>query len=594
MNAEAGGRIPGAATVGTLGAPGAASDRQSRREASLLHVLGPKLRSARRRAAENPSAAKTLLLAGTGLLFWFVLYRVIVRMLEYFRGTAGIGEVLATKLLGLILLGFLSVLILSNLITALSAFFLSKDIDLVVAAPIDGLKVYGARLLETVTHSSWMVALMMVPVLAAYGTVLDGGWAFVGVALVAMAAFFVLPAVIGSAVTLVLVNVFPARRARDLLALIALIGAAGLLLLFRLMRPEQLARPEGFRNLVDFVAVLETPSAVWLPSDWAAEAMTAMLAGARSVDLFPLLLLVSTAAALFVVGAWLHGRYYLEGLSRAQEGGAVREESRGQRRLAERLVSRAPVQVRAMVAKDVRNFFRDATQWSQLILIAVLLVIYVYNIQVLPLFQGEAVGFFLVNVISFLNMGLVGFVIAAIAARFVFPAVSLEGRMFWLLRSSPLDLRALLWTKFWMGAVPLLVVSVLIVIGTNIVLRVEPLMMTLSLVTMSLATLAVTALALCFGSLFPRFRTENAADIATGFGGLVFMMTSISYLVLVIGIEAWPVYMFLRQRAELGAASGEVTAALALGVGAATLLSIVVIAVALGIARQRVGEIETS
>ena len=565
-------------------------------EASIWHVFSPKLIGGRRRAAENPSVGKTVLLLGTALIFWLVLYRVIVRMLEYFRATAGIGDVLATKLLGLILLGFLSVLILSNLITALSSFFLSKDIDLLVAAPIDGLKVYAARLIETVLHSSWMVALMMVPVLTAYGTVLDGGWAFVGVAVVAMAAFFLLPGVIGATVTLVLVNVFPARRARDLLALIALIGAAGLLLLFRLLRPEQLARPEGFRNLVDFVAVLDTPSAVWLPSDWAAEAMTAMLAASTATrgDLFPLLLLVSTAAALFVFGAWMHGRYYLEGLSRAQEGGAVREESRGQRRFAERLVSRAPVSIRAMVSKDVRTFFRDATQWSQLILIAVLLVIYVYNIKVLPLFQGEAVGFFLVNVISFLNMGLVGFVIAAIAARFVFPAVSLEGRTFWLLKSSPFDLRALLWTKYWMGAIPLVIVAALIVIGTNIVLRVEPLMMVISVGTMLIATLAITALALCFGALFPRFRTENAADIATGFGGLVFMMSSISYLALIIGMEAWPVYMFLRQRAEFGYVFPGVKATLALGVGAALLLSAVVIAVSLSVARKRVGEIETS
>ncbi|HUF11927.1 MAG TPA: hypothetical protein VMN78_02380 [Longimicrobiales bacterium] len=566
---------------------------EHRREASLLHILWPKVQGGRRRAAESPSVGKTVLLLGTALLFWFVLYRVIVRMLEYFLATPGIGEVLSTKLLGLILLGFLSVLILSNLITALSSFFLSKDIELLVAAPIDGLKVYGARLIETVVHSSWMVALMMVPVLTAYGSVLGGGWAFVGVALIAMIAFFVLPAILGAGITLVLVNVFPARRARDLLALIALIGGAALLLLFRLMRPEQLARPEGFRNLVDFVAVLDTPSAVWLPSDWAAEAMTAMLS-AGGGDLFPLLLLVSTCAAVFVLGAWLHDRYYLEGLSRAQEGGAVQEESRGQRRMAERLVGRAPVHIRALVAKDVRTFFRDATQWSQLILIGVLLVIYVYNIKVLPLFQGEEVGFFLVNVISFLNMGLVGFVIAAIAARFVFPAVSLEGRTFWLLRSSPLDPRALLWTKYWMGAIPLLVVAVLIVIGTNIVLRVEALMMTLSLITMILATLAVTALALCFGALFPRFRTENAADIATGFGGLVFMMTSIVYLALVIGMEAWPVYMFLRQRAETGSVTTGVSSGLVIGVGAAVLLSLVVIVGSLAIARQRVGEIETS
>ena len=166
--------------------------------------------------------------------------------------------------------------------------------------------------------------------------------------------------------------------------------------------------------------------------------------------------------------------------------------------------------------------------------------------------------------------------------------------MFWLLKSSPFDLRTLLWTKYWMGAVPLVIVAALIVVGTNIVLRVEPLMMTISLLTMILATLAVTALALCFGALFPRFRTENAADIATGFGGLVFMMSSISYLALVIGVEAWPVYLFLRQRAEFGVVSGSVTGALVLGVTAALLVSVLVIIVSLAVARRRVGAIETS
>ena len=31
--------------------------------------------------------------------------------------------------------------------------------------------------------------------------------------------------------------------------------------------------PEEFSSLVDFVAVLRTPTSVWLPSEWVAEAL---------------------------------------------------------------------------------------------------------------------------------------------------------------------------------------------------------------------------------------------------------------------------------------------------------------------------------
>src|SRR5690606_21691582 len=222
--------------------------------------------------------------------------------------------------------------------------------------------------------------------------VYDGGVVFVAVSAMAMLAFLVLPAVVGAAVTLLLVNVFPARRARDLLGLLALLGAAGLVMVIRLLRPEQLARPEGFRNLVDFMAALRTPSSAWLPSEWASDAIMASL-GAGG-DYFPLLLLISTAAAFVVLGAWLHERLFRDGFSRAQEGGEL-EERRARRRLLEPLLRSWSPPVRVLVAKEVRIFFRDTTQWSQLILLGVLLVVYIYNVKALPLWSGEEVGFFL-------------------------------------------------------------------------------------------------------------------------------------------------------------------------------------------------------
>ena len=86
-------------------------------------------------------------------------------------------------------------------------------------------------------------------------------------------------------------------------------------------------------------------------------------------------------------------------------------------------------------------------------------MIYIFNIKSLPIHSGERIPFSLVTIISFLNLGLAGFVLAAVAARFIFPAVSLEGRQMWLLRSSPLDPQAMLWSKYWMGTVPLLVLA---------------------------------------------------------------------------------------------------------------------------------------
>jgi hypothetical protein len=166
---------------------------------------------------------------------------------------------------------------------------------------------------------------------------------------------------------------------------------------------------------------------------------------------------------------------------------------------------------------------------------------YVFNIKFLPL-RGEGMTFFLQNVVPFLNLGLAGFVLASVAARFIFPGVSLEGRTFWLLRSSPMSMRELLWSKFWVGTLPLLVLAIGIVGVTDVLLQVTPFMMIVSIGTITFVTLAVAGLALGFGTMFPQFETENAAQIPTSFGGLVFMMSSIALIGLVIVLEARPVY----------------------------------------------------
>ncbi len=548
-------------------------------------ILLPKWRTALARLRREGSGAplKLLLLGLAGAGFWSAVFAVVVRVLRYMKGQAEIGGYLPAKMLGVLLLTCGAILLFSSLITALSTFFLAKDLDLLQAAPTDWLTFYLAKLMETALHASWMVALLALPILAAYGVVFDGGPGFALVAVAAFVPYVALPAVVGSALTLVLVNVFPARRARDLLGLVA-VGAVGVLVVvLRVLRPERLARPEGYRNLVEFLGALRSPDNPWLPSEWAAQMVMNWLR--QVADPLPIALLWTTAGAFVVLGAELHRRLYRAGFTKAQEGSDQAAGGRWWPALAGRLLAPLPAAKREFIVKDVLVFFRDATQWSQLILLAVLLLVYLLNIRALPLYTGERVSFFLVTLVVFLNQGLAGFVLSAIAARFVFPAVSLEGRQMWLLRSSPLDLRALVWSKYWTGTLPLLVLGLLITGATNVLLQASPFMMAISVGTITLYTLASSALALCFGALFPQFDTENAAQIPTSFGGLVFMLASVALLGAVIALEARPVLAFVQasQQGEPLALDPALAGALALA--AALCLATTLVALRAGLAR---------
>ncbi|HEY9230274.1 MAG TPA: hypothetical protein VIP11_26720 [Gemmatimonadaceae bacterium] len=511
---------------------------------STRHLLVPKWLTARARAAggERGHGLRLFFLGLFGLGFWAFIFTILYRLLRFFRDQPEIGPLLAGKLLGLILVGFFSILLLSNIITALSSFFLARDLDLLVSGPVDWLNFYIAKSIETLVNSSWMVVLMAVPMFTAYGVVYRGGPLFPLIVVATFLPFLIVPTVIGSALTLLLVNIFPARRTRDILSVIAVLAAGGIVVLFRLVRPERLARPEGFRSLVDFITILKGPTSPMMPSEWVQHAVMTWVKG--SFDPLPYYLLWSTAGAAFVLGATLHRWLYRTGFSKAQESGGHLVRNRSISNAVRSVLSPLSVIKRELVLKELRVFFRDTTQWSQLILLGVLVLVYVANIKFLPL-RGDGITFFLVNVVPFLNLVLAGFVLASVAARFIFPGVSLEGRTLWLLRSSPMSMRELLWSKFWVGTIPLLTLAVAIIGVTDYLLQVTDFMMIVSVLTITLMTMGIAGMAIGFGTVFPQFETENAAQIPTSFGGLVFMMSSVALIGIVITLEARPVYGYL-------------------------------------------------
>src|SRR5256714_8428042 len=564
------------------------AESHDRPSPGVMHVLSPKFISARARPlgkTENQSG-RLILFVLIGAVFWVFVFGLLYRLLKYFRGIPEIGALLAAKLLGLMFISLFGILILSNVVTALSSFFLAKDLDLLVAAPVDWLRLYGAKLLETTAHSSWMVVTVATPVLTAYGITYQGGLLYPFVAFDVVLPFLFIPAAIGSAVTLLLVNIFPARRTRDILSVIAVLAAAGVVLVFRLVRPERLARPEGFRSLVEFISLLRGPTSPWLPSEWAAQGIMTWLRD--DPEILPFYLLFSTAAAAIVFGAFLHRWLYARGFSKSQESGErwVRQGTLG--KFVARILNPWGVMRRELVLKEMRLFFRDTTQWSQLILLTVLVVVYVFNIKFLPL-RGEGVTFFLANVIPFVNLILAGFVLASIAARFIFPGISLEGRTLWLLRSSPLEMRQLLWSKFWVGTIPLLGLALILVFATDILLQVSDFMMAVSIFTITMMTFAIAGLALGFGAMFPKFNTENAAQIPTSFGGLILMMASVVLIGLVIVLEARPVYQYVGARLLK---TDPDPSAMWIGFGGATLVALAATFVPIRIAVRRMKELE--
>ena len=484
-----------------------------------------------------------------GLGFGGAIFVFFYRALVYFLSVPEFGPVLTYKLLGMVFITFFSILLFSNIVTSLSTFFLSRELDRLVAAPIALRHLFYARFVETMIDSSWMMLLFALPAFLAYGVVHATGPAFYLVTALTLPPFLMIPAAIGICITTVLVNVFPARRTRDILVLLSVFAVALLYLLFRLIRPERLVNPEGFADFSAFLAAMRTPEWIFLPSTWAAEILFPLLGLREGSPLFYYALLVTTAAVAVMATEAVVVRLYLRGWTKAQEGRQARFTQRAAwERVFAALTAIFPLQTRVIVMKEIKTFFRDTSQWSQLILLAALVVVYVYNFSVLPLRGNPLVTFYFKNVVAFLNLALGAFVLASVAARFVFPSFSMEGRALWLMKGAPVAARRIWWAKFWVAVIPLLVFGELLVLTTNSYLQVMPFMMWLSAGTLFGMVFAIVALGLAVGATYPNLDADNAAKVAASAGGLVFMVLCMSFIGAVVVLEAWPVYAIFSSR----------------------------------------------
>jgi ABC-2 type transport system permease protein len=520
----------------------------------LILLISAEYRNLRNSLRDKQSRTRTLFMVALGGSFLLASFFGALWLFHYFRSVAMdepipgiemIGDLLNRVMLSMVFLVFLSVLIFSNLVTGLSSYFLDAELELLNSAPVRRESLFLSRFFEALLESSWMLFIFGLPILFAFGAEYKLSFSYYPLTVLVMFFFIVIPAALAHILILTLVNSFPARRIRDLLFIITIIAAGIILTMLRMIRPERLVNPQTQETVFEFMLTLKQPMNIWFPSYWASEALFRFsregLSGAQPF----LLLLATTAVFSLFLAYWVWSWIYEEGYSKAQEASkAPISRSRAVQGLLDFLSSPFHPSLKQILLKEVKSFIRDSAQWSQLFLLAALMVIYIFNFRVLPLDQIPIDRLWLKNSISYLNMGLAGFVLSALAARFVYPLTSLEGRAFWIVKSAPISLKRFIWTKFWLAWPGLFIIAEALIIITNHYLKVSPLIERVSMVTIFVMSFGIVGLALGMGALFPRFTIENPAKIAVGFGGVIYMIVAMVMIFLIVAAEAFPTFVY--------------------------------------------------
>jgi len=497
---------------------------------TTLLLLSPKINSLRNTLSYKV-ILKKLPFIFIGIIFWLLFYLGSFEVLTFIRSIAFLGEELSKKLLSLTFFSLSIFLILSNTITALSSFYLSKDIPFLMSKPIDIREILNLKAIETLISSSWMVISFLPPLFIAYGVSYDTPYHFYIILLLTFIPFLLIPCSIGIALAHLLTRLFPARKMRFILLII---GLFLFLFVYIFFRSQWSISPESPERLIEafFAIRLESPL---LPSFWMTETVFLLLKK-QTPHMLYVLLLFSNAAFMLMVSLGIGNMLFIGNLERIQPSPKQRAFT-GKERFY-------PVGMFNLLWKDVKIFFRDAGQWSQLLIISALILIYIYNFRVIPVNTLSEIFPFITELMVLINMLMAGLVLSAVSARFVYSSISLEGMAFWIMRVSPITVKKILISKFLFGFIPVTFMLTAVVTITNIAIGADGVLLALSILTILILCTSISGLGTGLGALFPQFRYENIASISMSPGGMLFMLIAFLVVLLTVSLEAISFYLY--------------------------------------------------
>lgn len=460
---------------------------------------------------------------------YFVFYKIFAFLL---KTEEGIGYSIATRLTSMLFSTFFIMLLMSSIITSITTFFRTPELEFLFTTPLDARKIFVVKLIENGVYASWATMIVSIPLMFALGNAFAyGGWFILEAILL-----FILMVFIAVSMGLFIVFFFSEFFRKHTLS--AVIGGAILALLligavlFFVKSPDIFNMPKT-ANLAEverFVSSLEVEQFKNLPSG-----IIIGIIFRREGTPFPLhqiiLLLAYIVPTLFLtaVSMNLYKSKYV-----SYEKTYSKSSAHKNRMIFPTVFKKSRIAL--IMQKDMLSFLRDPSQWGQSATFVLLLVFYGISIVRSPIYFKSP---FYTYILAFANLGFSTYIMATLSVRFIFPLISLEGRTFSLIKCS-MGVRDYYNAKILFNFLMISVLGQLLIICTNAFLGLDRIVVLVSMAVTFIVSFGITVINTGIGAILADFTETNPSKIASGFGGIISAIASLAYIGLCLGILSNP------------------------------------------------------
>lgn len=466
---------------------------------------------------------------------------------QYVLEVPKIGLFLFHRFVAMMLFVFFVSVNLGNIIVSYATLYRSPEVGYLLTKPVSYSTIFVLKFLDNFLYSSATLFLVAFMVLVGYGSYFGyPWWLILALMVLVLIPFMFLSACMAVIILMTVMKIAGRIGFRRVMALLSGLYLVMVYLFFRFSNPIKLIEESAkyYPNIDINLAQLDPFFARFLPSHWVAEFLFYLSRGELARGLPMALLLLLVAAAMFVICLVIADRFYYKSwlvTFQVQAKSNIPQLHAGKQWFDFRKESIFPPVLESLLKKEYFTFFREPSQWIHLSVMIVLIFVFVSSVRGLNFILGVAEVPALTYLVLFVFGG---FLAASLALRFAFPMLSLEGQSFWALRSMPVRISTVYWTKFVVGFLVVFVLALTIAYFSNRpFVRLTPTNRTLlwfGLYSAFWISLTMTALNLGFGGYFVNYQEKNPIRLASSQGATLTFLVTLVYLVILVALFALP------------------------------------------------------